>query len=83
MKNLFSIVTIIFLSIFFSCSNNEKSVIESSNLNALDSIKAIKEDSILFEKRRIEDSIKLEFRKAFLKDSLENDSIKKVETAQY
>ena len=83
MKNLFSIVTIIFLSLFVSCSNNEKSVIESSNLNALDSIKAIKEDSILFEKRRIEDSIKLEFRKAFLKDSLENDSIKKVETAQY
>ena len=34
-------------------------------------------------KRRLEDSIKLEFRKAFLKDSLENDSIKKVETAQY
>ena len=83
MKKLFSIVTIIFLSIFISCSNNEKSVIESSNLNALDSIKAIKEDSILNEKRRLEDSIKLEFRKAFLKDSLENDSIKKVETAQY
>ena len=83
MKNLFSIVTIIFLSIFISCSNNEKSVIESSNLNALDSIKAIIEDSILFEKRRIEDSIKLEVRKAILKDSLENDSIKKVETAQY
>jgi len=83
MKKLFSIVTIILLSIFISCSNNEKSVIESSNLNALDSIKAIKEDSILNEKRRLEDSIKLEFRKAFLKDSLENDSIKKVETAQY
>ena len=77
MKKLFSIVTIIFLSIFISCSNNEKSVIESSNLNALDSIKAIKEDSILNEKRRLEDSIKFEDRKAFLRDSLEKDSIKK------
>ena len=50
MKNLFSIVIIIFLSLFVSCSNNEKSVIESSNLNSMDSIKAIIEDSILNEK---------------------------------
>lgn len=77
MKNLFYIVTIILLFIFISCSNNEKSVIESSNLNSMVSIKAIIEDSILNEKRRIEDSIKLEDRKAFLKDSLEKDSINK------
>lgn len=58
MKNLFSIVTIILLSIFISCSNNEKSVIESSNLNAMDSIKLIIEDSILKEKVSISNLVK-------------------------
>lgn len=75
MKNLFSIVTIIFLSIFISCSNNEKSDPISKNILVQDSIIKVVEDSILNQKRRLEDSIKLEDRNTFLKDSLEQIEI--------
>tara|TARA_Y100001954_G_C15777681_1_gene587975 strand:+ start:69 stop:1844 length:1776 start_codon:yes stop_codon:yes gene_type:complete len=75
MKNLLSIVTIILLSIFISCSNNEKTDAISKNILIHDSIIKAAEDSILFEKRRIEDSIKLEVRNSFLRDSLEQIEI--------
>ena len=70
MKNLLSTVTIILLSIFISCSNNEKTDAISKNILIHDSIIKAAEDSILFAKIRIEDSINIEVKEAFIKDSI-------------
>ena len=79
MKSLFPLILIILL---ISC-DNDKGAHNAEDKDINDPHTKEIKDSFKMEQKRLQDSVKLEARKALVKDSLEKDSIKKVETAKY
>jgi len=81
-KNLKNLLTIFLLILIISCDNDKVAHKAEDKYINDPQTKEVK-DSIKMEQKRLQDSVKLEARKAFLKDSLEKDSIKRVEIAKY